>query len=118
MGGLTRDAIGVGELEATFVFGARFQIQDGARKAVGYGVVEIFTAALNVFAANTQKREALAPFSCIGLTVLNGNGGVAVGVALDRPLEAQVQKRWGLDMETPCAGWVLGKEGRGSKKDP
>jgi len=114
--GLTSDAVRVGEFEAAFIFGAGFQIEDGPREAVGYCVVEILTAPVNVFAANTEKREALTPFSFTGLTVLNGDGGVAVGVALDRPLEAEVQKRWGLNMEAPCAGWVLGKEGRDSKK--
>lgn len=77
----------------------------------------MFTATVNVFAANTEKRQTLAPFSFTGLPVLNGDGGVAVGVALDGPLEAEVQERWGLDMEAPGAGWVLGKEGRGSKKN-
>jgi hypothetical protein len=115
--GLTGDAVGVGELEAAFVFGAGFQIEDRAREAIGHGVVEMFTAAVNVFAANTEKREALAPFSFSGLPVLNRDGGIAVGVALDRPLEAEVEERWGLDMEAPGAGWVLGKEGGGSKEN-
>ena len=117
VGALTGDAVGVGKLEATFVFGAGFQIEDGACEAIRYGVVEIFTATVNVFTTNTEKGEALAPFSFTGLTVLNRNGGVAVGVALDRPLEAKVQKRRGLDMEAPCASWILGKERRSSEKE-
>ena len=117
VGGLTGDTVGVGKLEPTFVFGARFQIEDGASEAIGYGIVEILTAPENVFAANTEKREALAPLSLTGLPVLNGDGGVTIGVALDRPLEAEVQKRWRLDVEAPCTGRVLGKKGTSSKQE-
>ncbi len=92
---------------------AGLEAEDAAGEAVGDGVVEMFAGTEDAFAADADQRKRLAPSGVADLAELDGDGGVAVGVAGDGPLEAEVLEGGVLDVEGAGLRGGLGLEGCG-----
>ena len=89
LSGLASDAVRVSHHEMAFVFGAGLEIEDRAGETVGDGVVEVLAPAVNIFATDADQGERVAPRRFTRGAKLNGNGGVAIGVAFDRPIQSR-----------------------------
>ena len=115
---LSRGAIGIPQLEAAFVFGARAQVEDAAGKTVGHDVVQVLTLPEHSLAANPCERQPLPPHGFACGPELDIDRRIAIRVPPDRPFEPEVQKRGMLDDERAGFGRVLGaRGGRGKHED-
>ena len=92
------------ELEPALVFGAGLEIQDRTGEAVGNGLVEILAPAINVFTANAEQRESIAPRRFTNRPELDADARIAVGVAVDGPFEAEDQEGRMFDVEAAGLG--------------
>src|SRR5262249_41061345 len=99
--GLAGGAVGIGQLEPALVFGPRLQVENAARESIGNRVIEVLAPPIDVLAANPDQRQRLAPRRFADRPKLYGDGRIAICVAANSPLEAEVQERGVLDDEFP-----------------
>jgi hypothetical protein len=85
--GIAADAVGVREREAHFVLGTLVELEHAAREHVRRRVVQRLDV-VSALVMHAQQRQALLPVALAGTPVSDRDGRVAVGVALDVPLEA------------------------------
>jgi hypothetical protein len=110
----TVDAVGIGHDEARLVGGTRLQIQDAAGKHVRRDEIE-HVALEHLFAMESRQRHAFVPRSLALLPERHVHAGVSVRVAIDVPLEAEVDERRMLDHQ--LAGSHRGVAGRRDQGD-
>jgi hypothetical protein len=58
--------------------------------------------------SNSQKRQCIAPGSVSRRSELNSHFSIAIGIARDTPLEAQIEQGRVFDSKSTCDGGVLG----------
>ena len=92
------DAVGIGHDEARLVRGARLQIQDAAGKHVRRDEIE-HVPLEHLFAVEPRQRHRLAPGGLALLPERDVHARVPIGVAVDVPLEAEVDERRMFDHE-------------------
>ena len=108
--GLAARAIGIAERELAFIAGGGLEIQDAPREAVGNGVRHALALAVNMFAADAEEGEGGTPGGGADFAEADFDGGVAVSVAIDLPLETEVVEGGVFDDEAAGADGVLGLE--------
>ena len=92
------DAVGIRHHEARLVGGAGFEIEDAAGKHVRRDEVED-VALEDLLAVQPRQRHRLVPGGLALLAVRDLDAGIAIGVAVDVPLEPEVDQRRMLDDE-------------------
>src|SRR5262249_14308649 len=88
---LADDAVRIGEDETRLVRRIGFQIENAPRKHVRRDDVP-GALLIDPLAVQTQHRQARLPLRLAGLSIRHPDLCVAVGVAVDRPLEAEVDQ--------------------------
>ena len=116
LGSLAGDAVGIRHLKTALILCAGLQVQDAAGEAVGHGVIEVFTGAEDTFTADADQGEGFAPGTLSGCAELHGDGRVAVGVTVDGPFEAEIEKRGMFDDELSGCSRILGESGCGQSE--
>ena len=109
-------AVGIGQLEAALVFRAGLQIEDASREAVRDGVFEVLAFAEDSLPSDAHQRKSRTPFGIADAAELDRDGGVAVVVAGDGPLEAEIVQSRMLDDESARTGAVVGVGGGGEEE--
>ena len=115
--GLTRRAVGIREPEPAFVLGVRRQAEDAAGKSRRHDVFEMFPLPEHALAADAHERQRDPPIGLADGAELDGDCRVAIVVALDAPLEAEVVEGRMLDDELAGLGAVLSCCRRGRTGD-
>ena len=98
-GPLPVDAVGIGEDEAALVLRSGLEPEDAAGEAVRHGVVEMLAPPVDLFPADPHQRQRGAPGVVANGAERHVDRCVAVGVAVDGPLEAEAVERGVLDDE-------------------
>src|SRR4030095_452852 len=78
-----------------FVLGVRVEVDDAASEALRHGVWR----AEDFLAAHPEQGHAFVPGRLAGLPITHADGGVAIVVAVDLPLESEADQGWRLDDE-------------------
>ena len=86
------DAIRVSQQQLHVVGRARLQIEHAAGEHVGRDDVHA-RFRVDTLTLQPQERQRVAPGRFSLFPERNGDGGVAVGIPLDEPLESQVDER-------------------------
>ena len=115
--GLAGDAVGISESEFAFVAGSWIEVEDAAGEAVGDCVGHAFALAEDSLPADAEEVKRGLPSLCVGFAEANFYRGVAVGVAVDEPLEAEVVEGGMFDVEASGGGGGLGLEGREGEEE-
>jgi hypothetical protein len=92
------DAVGIAQRKARFVRGARLQIENAAGEHVRRDQVED-VALIHLFTMEPDERQRRAPRGVALLPERDVDPGVAIGITVDVPLEAEIDQRRGLDDE-------------------
>src|SRR6185436_2815160 len=90
------DAVGIREDEARFVGSVRLEVEDAAREHVRRDQVPRILL-IDPLALQPQQREALLPVAGPLFAIRDVHAGVAVVIARDEPLEAEIDERWMID---------------------
>ena len=85
-------------------------------KPSGDRVVEMLAFAENTLAANAHQRKSPAPLGLADRAKLDRDGGAAVGIAGNRPLEAEVAQGRMLNREAAGSGAVFSVGGGGEEE--
>ena len=93
------DAVGIGHHEARFVGGVRLEIQDAAGEHVRRDQVEDVALVDACSPCRRDQRHRRSPGGLALLAVRDLDAGIAIGVAVDVPFEAEVDERRVLDDE-------------------
>ena len=96
--GRTADAVRIGQHEARLVGGVGLEVEDAAGEHVRRDEVE-HVRLRDPLALQAQQRHARLPRGLAGLPVGHVHARIAIGVAVDQPLEAEVDERRRIDDE-------------------
>ena len=103
----TGDAVGIAQHELRFIGGVRLEVENASGKHVGHGdVIDRF--ADDPFTLQTQQRKACVP---AGLPACGRSPPlrITVVVAIDEPLEAEIDERRRIDDELASGGAIAGR---------
>ena len=78
---------------------------------MGDGVGHALALAEDALAADAEEGESGLPGLCVRFAEADFDGGVAVGVAVDEPVEAEVVEGGVFDVEASGSGGGSGLEG-------
>lgn len=99
---LSADTVGIAHREVAFIRGGFFDIQNAAREHARRPKFKKLARSPNLFIANAQKRHCFAPACFARFAILYRDRGVAVVIARDFPLKAEIVNRGGFDNEFAC----------------
>ena len=106
--GLAAHAVGIAKDESRFVGRIRFEIENAAGEHVRRDDVELI-ALPDALALQPQQRQRLLPVGRALLPIRHVNRRVPVVVALDEPLEAEVDQRGWIDEKLACRDRTAGR---------
>jgi hypothetical protein len=111
------DAVRIVQDEPRLVRGVRFQIQDAAGEHVGYDDVHAAAGAPDALALQPEERQRRLPLRHALFSERHLHRGVAVVIALDVPLEPEIDQRRRIDNEFAgfhrvALGWCCQCPGR------
>ena len=92
------NSIGIGHHELCFVCRVRFEIQDAAGKHVGSNDIDL-RRLIDAFALQPQHRQSRLPGGLALLPVRHGYCRIAIFVALNEPLETEIDEGRRIDQE-------------------
>ena len=113
--GFSGRSVGVAQNEPAFVLGVRLDVEDAACETVRDFILQMFAPAEDALAADPRQGKRLTPCGASNLAERDADGGVAVRVAGNRPLEAQIAKRGMLHCEAARTCGVLSGSGQGGE---
>ena len=112
--GSAADAVGIRHDEPALVLGGGLQIEDASRKSVGRHVVQ--RVLVEPLVPDAQEGRSSFPGLLALPAVEHRDGGVAVVIAIDLPLESERDERRRFSDEFPGGRLVRGSERRGPEE--
>ena len=112
----TADAVRIRDGETYFVPGCRCQVENTAGEHIRGRVID-GPGQEGAFTMQPQQRQSPGPFAVAGPAVLNIDGGIAVGIAVDIPFETERDQGGGFDHKLTGSNAVLFRVPGGVKRE-